>query len=89
MYIRERQTLPGRQKIPSEDMKAIIQRVWHKKIKYGTRAYLLKFSAFDIHKYFNSLKCLQANKCSNERHLPTFVQILRAQRIGEKELDEY
>lgn len=57
----------------------------HKIIKYGTKAYLLKFMAFDIHKDFNSFKCLQANECSNECNLPTFVQILKARRIWEKE----
>lgn len=48
------------------------------KIKHGANAYLLKFMAFDSHKDFNFFKWLQANKCSNERNLCTFAQILKA-----------
>lgn len=32
--------------------------IWKQFIKYGTQAYLVKYRVFDIHKAFNSLKCL-------------------------------
>lgn len=60
--------------------KRYLSMIWKQFIKQGTKAYLLKFMAFDIHKDFNSFECLQANKCSNECNLPTFVQIFKGSK---------